>query len=347
MKKKIIPGVLIAALLVIGVYLACHGEMVRVLIANWTAPALKMDQSEWTGGKSYEHLPYSEISEADYLDLYVPDGETAPLFVMVHGGGFFYNDSQSRQAQWMFRYFREHGYACASVNYRLSSEAGYPAPIEDVKSAVRFLRANAEKYGYNADKIIIWGESAGAYLAMMAALTDDTQFMGVPFIGEEELAEPVSAKVDVLVEYYGAVEFDREKEDYEAIGIPGWVIGMTKLGTMADLLAAGEGFGDFRSMFLKKEISECTPQELAEMNPLTHLRSNFGRDELTVMIYHGDADISVAWPQSERFCQACCEVLGEENVSLTIFPGMKHADDRMYTGEVLGEMCRKLDGLVK
>ncbi len=347
MKKKIILGVLAAILLAVGVYLACHGEMVRVLIANWTAPILEMDQSEWTGGASYEKLPYSDISEATYLDLYVPEGERAPLFVMIHGGGFFYNDSQSRQAQWMFRYFRDHGYACASINYRLSSEAGYPAPIEDVKSAVRFLRANADKYGYSADKIVIWGESAGAYLAMMAALTNDTQFMGVPFIGEDQLTEPVSAKVDVLVEYYGAVEFDREKEDYASIGIPGWVIGMTKLGTMKEIKAAGEGFGDFRSMFLKKEIGECTPEELAEMNPLTHLRANFGQDELAVMIYHGDADISVAYPQSERFYEACCEVLGGENVSLTMFPGVKHADDRMYTDEVLGEMCRKLDALVK
>ncbi len=347
MKKKIIAGVLIAVLLVIGVYLACHGEMVRVLWANWTAPTLKMDESEWTGGTAYERLPYASISEATYLDLYVPEGDPAPLFVMIHGGGFFYNDSQSRQAQWMFRYFRDHGYACASINYRLSSEAGYPAPIEDVKSAVRFLRANADKYGFNADKIVIWGESAGAYLAMMAALTDDTRFMGVPFIGEEELTEPVSAKVDVLVEYYGAVEFDREKEDYAAIGIPGWVIDLTKLGTMKDIKAAGEGFKDFRSMFLKKKVSECTPEELADMVPTNHLRANFGKDELTVMIYHGDADISVAYPQSERFYEACCEVLGEENVSLTMFPGVKHADDRMYTDEVLGELCRKLDALVK
>ena len=53
-------------------------------------------------------------------------------------GGFVYNDSQSRQAQLMYRYFRDHGYACASVNYRLAQEAAFPAGVEDVKSAIRF-----------------------------------------------------------------------------------------------------------------------------------------------------------------------------------------------------------------
>ena len=80
-------------------------------------------------------------------------------------GGFVYNDSQSRQAQLMYRYFRDHGYACASVNYRLAQEAAFPAGVEDVKSAIRFLRANAEKYGYDPERFAIWESQLGVFIS--------------------------------------------------------------------------------------------------------------------------------------------------------------------------------------
>ena len=93
---------------------------------------------EWTGGKSYKNVQYSEVSASDYLNLYVPDDDNPPpLLVLVHGGGFVTNDCESRQAQLMYQYFRDHGWACATVNYRLAQEAFFPAAVEDVKCAVR------------------------------------------------------------------------------------------------------------------------------------------------------------------------------------------------------------------
>ncbi len=125
---------------------------------------MKLDEStEWDGGNSYEKLQYSEVSENDYLDLYVPDSdEPMPMIVMVHGGGFVFNVSQSRQAQLMYRYFRDHGYACASINYRLAQEAAFPAGVEDVKSAIRFLRANAEKIWIRFGGVLLFGENLQA-----------------------------------------------------------------------------------------------------------------------------------------------------------------------------------------
>jgi len=171
-KKKtalVIAGTLLAT---VGGLALAFPTAADVIWHNATAFNLPMNTDPWTDGQELTRISYAEDSDSQYLDLYLPEGEEKPpLFVLVHGGGFVFGDSQTRQVQWMYRYFRDHGYACATVNYRLAQEAAYPAAVEDVKAAVRFLRANAGVYGYDADKIAIWGESAGGYLATMAAVT--------------------------------------------------------------------------------------------------------------------------------------------------------------------------------
>ena len=148
-----------------------------VLWHNPFAPVRKMPTTPWENGRELLHIPYAETSENQYLDLYLPDcSEKLPLLVLIHGGGFVFGDSQTRQVQWMYRYFRQHGYVCASVNYRLAQEAPWPAAIEDVKAAIRYLRANADGYGIDAGRIAVWGESAGGYLAAMAAVSEDDTF---------------------------------------------------------------------------------------------------------------------------------------------------------------------------
>lgn len=116
MKKKgfIIGGICLVA--VAGI-LGYNHEAVRVVFHNVYSPSVKLDDSsEWNGGKAYEKLPYSETSENDYLDLYVPDSEEPmPLIILVHGGGFVYNDSQSRQAQLM--YLLDFSFSCCDCKY--------------------------------------------------------------------------------------------------------------------------------------------------------------------------------------------------------------------------------------
>ncbi len=94
------------------------------------ARELPMPAEHWAGGREMLHIPYAADSASQYLDLYLPDQEgKLPLLILVHGGGFILGDSQSRQTQWMYRYFRKHGFACASVNYRLAQEAPWPAAV--------------------------------------------------------------------------------------------------------------------------------------------------------------------------------------------------------------------------
>ena len=112
------------------------------------------------------------------LDLFRPAAigdELLPVVIFIHGGGWgggdkeSYHDLATRAAS--------HGYLCASVSYRLSGEAPFPAALEDCKCAVRWLRAHAVEQQADADHFAVWGHSAGGHLAAMVALTPG-QFEG-------------------------------------------------------------------------------------------------------------------------------------------------------------------------
>jgi acetyl esterase/lipase len=108
------------------------------------------------------------------MDVYFPDSFTspAPAVVYVHGGGWSSGDK--RQAAEIGSGLQEHAFIVISLNYRLAPEYAYPAQIEDVKCAVRHLRANAGAYGLDPARIGAVGTSAGAHLAAMLGLTDET-----------------------------------------------------------------------------------------------------------------------------------------------------------------------------
>ena len=338
--------VILALLLAIVAYLLCHREMARVFWVNWTAPALKLESGPWEKGTSYEKVAYASDSNAQYVDLYVPDGaDPMPLLVLIHGGGFCFNDSQSREIQFMYRYFRDQGFACASINYRLTPEAGFPAAVEDVKAAIRFLKANAGQYGYDADRTIVFGESAGGYLAVMAAVTGDEDFQGVEFIGESQMDGKISGKVDVLVDFYGIIDLEREEIDLVEHGIPAWSLHLANAGFTG--MAREAGFRDLSSYWLQKQVEDMTAEELARINPHTYIDQSLkDSSQLQVIIHHGDADLLVSRSNSLRLEEHLREKLGPEQVNLQIYHNFKHADDRFYSTEELDRLCGELHNLL-
>lgn len=348
MKQKrtwiwIIPLVLVLAIVIT---LAVNHKAVYLVFRNLTVPTYDLDESrDWSGGTSYLEVPYSDVSPTDYVNIYVPDSEEAPpLYVVIHGGGFISNDAESRQAQLMYRYFRDHGFACATVNYRLAQEAPFPGAVEDCKAAIRFLRAHADEYGYNADRIAVFGESAGGYLAVMCAVTNDDEFNGLTFIGQDELGD-VSAKVDVLVDYYGAVEKGMKK-DLPTMGLPEFIYQIANAWNGGD---ATQGFDDVESFWLRKNISEMTQEELAVSDPYTYIEENLpGNSGLTVWILHGDCDITVPYFQSDRLNDRLIGILGADRVTYRLIPDMGHASDPLYSDEELGQLETYLrDKLIK
>ncbi|MEM7144254.1 MAG: alpha/beta hydrolase [Verrucomicrobiota bacterium] len=128
-------------------------------------------------------IVYAERKEkALHLDLFLPappaakphQGQSArlpPLVVLIHGGGWKKGDKSGEHSK--AAWFANRGYAAASIQYRLSGQAKFPAAIDDCKSAIAVLRHQAPRHGYDPDRIAVMGFSAGAHLAALAATTGD------------------------------------------------------------------------------------------------------------------------------------------------------------------------------
>ncbi len=332
---RVIGCILPAIVLIFVILIAIYHNAARMVWNNLTQTLKVADTSaDWEGGVSYAKVQYADVSESDYVDIYVPDNvKNPPLLVMVHGGGFLFDDSQSTPSQLVYRYFRDKGYAVASVNYRLAQEASFPAAVQDVKACIRFLRANASKYGYSAGRIAIMGESAGGYLATMAAATSDEEFNDLPFIGEEELEETYSSQVQVLIDYYGAVELGDKSADWKESGVPNLVLNIANSWLSGDVL---NGYEDCESYFIGRNYSELTADEAKIYEPAYYYGKNWTADtDIHVWIAHGDSDITVPIQQSERLYAALTDLIGEDRVNFRITPNSGHAGPIMYSDEEL------------
>lgn len=141
-------------------------------------------------------ISYAPISEAQKLDIYLPDEkkEKYPVIIFIHGGAWMSGDKRENFSLPILRGLKE-GYAVISINYRLSGEATFPAAIEDVKAAIRFIRANANKYNLDVEQITLFGRSSGANLATLAGVTSGTTKFDNPELGNSVVSSSVHAVV--------------------------------------------------------------------------------------------------------------------------------------------------------
>jgi acetyl esterase/lipase len=124
----------------------------------------------FTLGTAHRNLTYCNSQN---LDLYIPRVAVTrllPIAIYIHGGGMTAGDKSDLNPVFLDA-LASAGYAVASVNYRLAPESRFPAQIEDVKCAIRYLGAKAPKYGLNASEIFAFGTSVGGQLVTLAALT--------------------------------------------------------------------------------------------------------------------------------------------------------------------------------
>lgn len=159
--------------------------------------------------KAIENIPYSNPSPNRNLNLniYRPDDECRyPALLMVHGGGWS-SGSLSMQIP-MAQQIAAKGYVTIPVEYRLSPEALYPASVYDLKTAVRWVRANAEEYGIDTTKIAISGCSSGGHLAMLIGMTN---FQAV-YEGNGEYAE-YQSNVHAVINIDGISDFSTDELD--------------------------------------------------------------------------------------------------------------------------------------
>lgn len=169
-----------SCLLVVALGTACSGPPARA--AEPTHPDVQYAQ---TGGRSLR------------VDIYRPDGEDAqPLVVWVHGGAWRSGSKDQVPVLGLV----ERGFAIASVDYRLSPVASFPAQVHDIKSAIRFLRHQAGDYRLDPQRFAIAGASAGGHLAALVGVSSDVAALE----GEVGTAPGESSAVGAIVSFYGA-----------------------------------------------------------------------------------------------------------------------------------------------
>lgn len=134
------------------------------------------------------------------IDLHMPQGvERPPLILFIHGGGWKNGDRRRCKLTWIAK----HGYAIASIDYRLSQKALFPAQIHDCKGALRWLRAHQKEYGYDASRVIVAGTSAGGHLAALMATSGDVKELE----GDTGGNLGQSSRVQGALDYYGPTDF--------------------------------------------------------------------------------------------------------------------------------------------
>jgi acetyl esterase/lipase len=251
---------------------------------------------------------YTKIADVSYandtlishkLDLYIPDGATAPLpvIVWVHGGGWSIGSKELLATDYQLRYPRN-GYALVSINYRLSGQAIFPAQIHDSKAAIRWIRANAAQYNLDPTRIGVWGSSAGGHLVALLGTSNDV----IDLEGTVGSNLQYSSRVQAVVDWFGPTDF--LQMDTQAIA----------QGCSA---STHDAPNSPESNLVGCPIQSC-PTLVQRANPLTY----FTTDDPPFFIQHGGADCTVPNGQS-RILQTLMQNAGHDS-SFAIIPGAGH-----------------------
>lgn len=258
--------------------------------AQDVAPGTVINLPTPAGVNIRHDLPY-DTHPRQKLDLYLPIGRPAqprPVIVFIHGGGWL-RGSKADGRRLALRFVAQ-GYAVASVDYRLSSDAGFPAQLEDCKSAVRWLRGNAERYGLDREHIGVIGVSAGGHLAaLMGAMNSSRLYESGGSLDQH-------SRVQGVVDFFGPVDLLQLFDDAQKLKDP-------LAGEIAQLLG-----GDPHRVPVPTTASNPTLFIDVETPPF--------------LIIHGDQDTSIPLAQSRLLFDA----LVKSNVSahLHLIHGADH-----------------------
>ena len=254
--------------------------------------------------KAQHNLPYvTNAHERQHLDLYLPaTTKPAPLILWVHGGAWRMG---SKEDSVPLEYLAE-GYAVASINYRLSQHAIFPAQLEDCKAAVRWLRTHAKQFNLDPQRFGAWGPSAGGHLVSLLGVTGGR----AEFTVGEHLDQ--ADRVQVVVDYFGPTDFLQ----MDPQRIPEGMIHNTPDSPESQLVGG----------FIVDH-----PDRVARANPITYVTNQAP----PFLIVHGDQDPVVSHHQSELLVVA----LQKADVAVTLYTvkGGRHGG---FTDPKVSEVTR-------
>ena len=216
------------------------------------------------------------------------------------------------------------GYAVVSINYRLSGEAIWPAQINDVKAAVRWVRANAKQYKLNPDKIAAWGGSAGGHLSSMVGTSGNVKEL-------EDLSQgnaDQSSRVQAVVDWFGPTDFLKMDEHAKESKVNN-----PQIHSIPD---------SPESQLIGKNLADA-PELVKAANPETYIT----KDDPPFFIQHGLIDPLVPYPQSVNFAEKLEQSIGKEKVTIELIPETGHGGPAFQTEQNLNKVFAFLDKYLK
>jgi acetyl esterase/lipase len=259
--------------------------------------------------RTYRDVVYASVDGRDLkLDLYMPAKvESPPLLVWVHGGAWSMGSKENVPMS-----FVKQGIATASIDFRQSTEARFPAQVHDIKAAIRFLRANALGYGYRSGKIAIAGDSSGGHLAALVGVTN-----GHPQLEGHIGSEPgQSSAVQAIVVYYGA-------------------------SNLTTILAQSTPFGLTVRRPALERLLGALPEQARELAVLASPVTHVDRNDPPLLLLHGDQDPQMPVNQALEL-QGAYEKLGLD-VHLDVVHGAAHGGDVFFAPEHLKPVLEFLE----
>ncbi|MEZ5943433.1 MAG: prolyl oligopeptidase family serine peptidase [Planctomycetaceae bacterium] len=246
---------------------------------------------------TYRDLEYSRAGDLPLLlDLYRPrnSDEALPVVVWVHGGGWKNGSKDRCPATWL----TEHGYAVASINYRLTDQAQWPAQIDDCRAAIRWLRQNANEFKLDGNHIAAWGGSAGGHLVALMGTLDAPP------------NETISSRVQAVCDWYGPTDL---------LTMPPNVLSDTR--TQEDIANSNGA-----------KLLGATVRDVPDLAKQASAWYQVSSDDPPFLIMHGEKDPGVPLEQSERLHEKL-KAAGVES-TFHIVPGAGHGGKEFQTPEV-------------
>ena len=220
------------------------------------------------------------------MDIHVPDDgkATHKVIVLIYGSAWFSNNSKGDAFKAYGTELTNAGFSVVSINHRASTEAQFPAQINDVKAAIRFIRGNAEKYGFDTSFIGITGYSSGGHLSSLAGTTNGVKtkkFGKVTVDIEGNLGSYTneSSDVNAVVDWFGPIDMSR----------------MERCETYKDAKSP-------EAVLLGGPSAE-NPDLVKAMNPMSYI----DRKDPMFLVIHGNTDPVVPYCQSEFFSRALAD----------------------------------------
>ena len=261
-------------------------------------------------------VAYGNQSPAQKLDIFLPEGGEGPypVILAIHGGGFMVGDKDSGEVNAEMTGLTR-GYAVVPVNYRLSGEALFPAAVQDVKAAVRFLKAHGAEYNLDASRIVAWGDSAGGNLAAMLGTTAGRRELEDFTIG----APDQDSSVRCVVDFFGPTDFNLMDAQFAA--------GSVKPAQVHNEPDSAE------SRYMGVPVPTI-PHLVRFANPESYI----SKDTVPFFLMNGSEDQIVPTQQSVDFAAKLKQAIREENVIYVQLKGARHGGPQFTAKENLDKV---------